>query len=107
MNTFRFSQWDGTQQIFEPSEEELMGEMADDLMNHGDVMRSLRNLFQRGMQGESGQRMQGLRDMLERLRARRQERLEQYNLDSVMDDLKERLDKLTDTERQGLDRRVA
>ena len=88
MNIFRFSQWDGSQQIFEPSEEELMGEMADDLMNHGDVMRSLRNLFRQGMQGESGQRMQGLRDMLDRLKARRQEQLERYNLDSVMDDLK-------------------
>ena len=106
MNTYRFSQWDGTQQVFEPSEEELMGEMADDLMNHGDVMRSLRNLFQRGMQGESGQRMEGLRDMLERLRNRRQEQLQQYNLDSVMDDIKECLEQITDTERQGIDRRL-
>ena len=106
MNTYQFSQWDGTQQVFEPSEDDLMGEIADDLMNHGDVTRSLRNLFQRGMQRESGQRMQGLRDMLERLKARRQERLEQYNLDSVMDDLKERLNQITDTERQGIDRRL-
>ena len=106
MNNYRFSQWDGTQPVFEPSEEELMGEMADDLMNHGDVIRSLRSLFQRGMQGESGQRMQGLRDMLERLRSRRQEQLEQYNLDSVMDDLKERLKQITETEHQGIDRRV-
>ena len=50
--------------------------------------------------------MQGMRDMLERLRSRRQERLEQYNLDSVMDDLKERLDKVVDTERQGIDHRL-
>ena len=106
MNSFRYSQWDGTQQIFEPTEDQLMEEMADDLMNHGDVMRSLRNLFQRGMQGEFGQRMQGMRDMLERLRNRRQERLEQYNLDSVMDELKERLDKVVDTERKGIDRRL-
>ena len=106
MNSFRYSQWDGTQQVFEPTEDELMEEMADDLMNHGDVMRSLRNLFQRGMEGEFGQRMQGMRDMLERLRNRRQERLEQYNLDSVMDELKERLDKVVDTERKGIDRRL-
>ncbi len=106
MNSYRYSQWDGSQQVFEPTEDDLMEEMADDLMNHGDVMRSLRNLFQRGMQGEFGQRMQGMRDMLERLRNRRQERLEQYNLDSVMDELKERLDKVVDTERQGIERRL-
>ena len=106
MNTYRYSQWDGTQQVFEPTEDQIMEEMADDLMNHGDVMRSLRSLFQRGMEGEFGQRMQGMRDMLDRLRNRRQERLEQYNLDSVMDELKERLDKVIDTERTGIDRRL-
>ena len=106
MNNYRYSQWDGSQQVFEPTEDEIMEEMADDLMNHGDVMRSLRSLFQRGMQGEMGERMQGMRDMLDRLRSRRQERLEQYNLDSVMDDLKERLDKVVDTERKGIDRRL-
>lgn len=106
MNTYRYSQWDGTQQVFEPTEDQIMEEMADDLMNHGDVMRSLRSLFQRGMQGEFGQRMQGMRDMLDRLRNRRQERLEQYNLDSVMDELKERLDKVIETERTGIDRRL-
>ncbi len=106
MNSYRYSQWDGTQQVFEPTEDQIMEEMADDLMNHGDVMRSLRSLFQRGMEGEFGQRMQGMRDMLDRLRNRRQERLEQYNLDSVMDELKERLDKVIDTERTGIDRRL-
>ena len=90
MNVYRYSEWDGTQEVFEPSEEDIMEGMADDLMSHGDLMRSLRNLFQRGMQGQSGERMQGLRDMLERLRNRRQEQLQRYNLDSVMDDLKER-----------------
>ena len=105
-NLYRYSQWDGTQQVFEPSGEDVMDEMADDLMNHGDLMRSLRNLFQRGMQGESDQRMEGLRDMLERLRGRRQEQLRRYNLDSMLDDLKERLKQIVEAERQGIDRRL-
>ena len=106
MNRFRYSQWDGTQEVFEPTSEDLMGEMADDLMAHGDISRALRNLFQRGMNNESGQRMQGLREMMERLRERRQEQLQQYDLDSVMDDIKERLDQVLDTERKGIDQRV-
>ena len=106
MDDFRYSRWDGTQQVFEPSEEDVMEEIADDLMGHGDLMRSLRNLFQRGMQDPSGQRMQGLRDMLQRLRERRQEQLGRYNLDSVLDDIKERLSNITDTERQGIDKRL-
>ena len=106
MDDFRYSRWDGTQQVFEPSEEDVMEEIADDFMSHGDLMRSLRNLFQRGMQDPSGQRMQGLRDMLQRLRERRQEQLGRYNLDSVLDDIKERLSNITETERQGIDRRL-
>ena len=106
MDDFRYSRWDGTQQVFEPSEEDVMEEIADDLMGHGDLMRSLRNLFQRGMQDPSGQRMQGLRDMLQRLREQRQEQLGRYNLDSVLDDIKERLSNIEETERQGIDRRV-
>ena len=106
MDDFRYSRWDGTQQVFEPSEEDVMEELADDLMGHGDLMRSLRSLFQRGMQDPSGQRMQGLRDMLQRLRERRQEQLGRYNLDSVLDDIKERLGSIEDAERQGIDRRL-
>ena len=106
MDDFRYSRWDGTQQVFEPSEEDVMEEIADDLMGHGDLMRSLRSLFQRGMQDPSGQRMQGLRDMLQRLREQRQEQLGRYNLDSVLDDIKERLSNIEETERQGIDRRV-
>lgn len=106
MNTYRFSRWDGTQDVFRPSEEEVMDGISEDLMNHGDVMQSLRNLFQRGMNGELGQRMQGLREMLERLKTLRQEQLQHYNLDSVMDDIKERLEKIVQTELQGIDRRV-
>ena len=106
MNDSRYSQWDGTQHVFEPSEEDVMEEIADDLMGHGDLMRSLRSLFQRGMQDPSGQRMQGLRDMLQRLRERRQEQLGRYNLDSALDDIKERLSNIADAERQGIDRRL-
>ncbi len=107
MDDFRYSRWDGTQQVFEPSEDDVMEELADDLMGHGDLMRSLRNLFQRGMQDADGNRMQGLRDMLRRLREQRQEQLGRYNLDSVLDDIKERLAQVAETERQGIDRRLS
>lgn len=106
MNSYKFSQWDGSQQVFEPTGDDLLGEMAEDLMKHGDVMKSLRELLQRGMQDQFGQRLEGLREMMERLRNRRQEQLQQYNLDSVMDELKERLEQVVKTEREGIDRRL-
>ena len=106
MTTYRYSRWDGTQQPFELDEEDILETLSDDIMEHGDVRRALRGLFQRGMDDERGERVGGLRDMLGRLRQQRRQQLERYNLDSLMDDLKERLDDIVETERGGIDRRV-
>jgi uncharacterized protein with von Willebrand factor type A (vWA) domain len=106
MSTFRYSQWDGSQEVFDPDHDELMDALADDLMNHGDVNRALRDMMRRGMQMPDGQRMEGLRDMMERLRQQRQQQLERYNLDNTMQDMKKQLDDILETERQGMDKRI-
>ena len=48
--------------------------------------------MQRGLRGTRGGDIPGLRRILERLRARRQEELEPANLDGVLDDVNERLE---------------
>ena len=106
MALYRYSQWDGSQQGYDLDEDEVMDSLADDILAHGDIDRALRRLFQRGIDGRDGRRIEGLRDLMERLRHQRQERLERYNLASVMDDLKERLQDVVDTERRGIDRRL-
>ena len=106
MTTYRYSRWDGTQQLFDLDEDEIIDMLSDDIMEHGDVDRALRGLFQRGMRGEQGERVGGLRDLLERLRQQRRQQLERYNLDSLMDDVKERLRDIVETERAGIDRRL-
>ena len=103
---FRYSAWDGTQEAPLPDDDALMDALADDLIDHGDVSRALRNLFRRGMQSPDGQRLEGLQEMLERLRARRQQAMDRYDMDSVMEDLKQRLDEIVQTEREGIERRV-
>ena len=42
MLTFRYSQWDGSQQVFDPDQDDLMEALAEDLMEHGDINRALR-----------------------------------------------------------------
>ena len=106
MTTYRYSRWDGTQQVFDPDEDTLIDSLSEDILAHGDVNRALRNLLQRGVSGEQDQRIEGLRDLQERLRQQRQQQLERYNLDSMMDDLKERLQDVVDTERSGIDQRL-
>ena len=106
MTTYRYSRWDGSQHVFDQDEDDVMDSLADDILAHGDVDSALRNLSQRGMRGERGQRIEGLRDLMERLRRQRQQQLESYNLDSIIDDLKERLKDVVKTEREGIDRRL-
>ncbi|MCI0437727.1 MAG: VWA domain-containing protein [Chloroflexi bacterium] len=106
MAIYRYSRWDGSQQVFEMDEDEILDSLSDDILNHGDLNRALRNMFQRGMRNQQGERTPGLRDLLERLRRQRQQQLERYNLDSMMDDLKERLQDVIDTERKGIEKRL-
>ncbi len=104
---YRYSRWDGTQKGFDFDAFDLMGQMADDLMYHGDPMAALRRLMQEGFEDRDGQQIDGLREMLQRLRQERQERLENYDLGGVYDEINSELNDLVDAERQGLDDRSA
>ena len=59
-----------------------------------------------GMRMPQGQRQPGLKDLLERLRQRRQQQLNRFDLGSSLDDIKRKLDQILQTERQGIDRRL-
>ncbi len=107
MVAFRYSEWDGTQEIPPLDPDELLEALTDDLMNFGDLQHAMRNLLQRGTRGPMGNRLQGLRDLLQQLRQQRRNTLDRYNLSSVMDDIKKRLDELLDMERSTIDRRLA
>ena len=106
MVRLRYSSWDGSQEPFELDPDDVMDELSNDLMNSNNVWRALQRLLQRGMTGPAGQRQEGLRDLMERLKARRQELTDQYDLGSILKDIKERLEDITKTERQGIERRL-
>ena len=103
---YRYSQWDGTQEIFDVDASDIMDALSDDLLQHGDLARALRELFRNGMQNRDGNQMPNLRDLMERLRQERRQQLQQSNLDSVVDDLKERMEEILRTEREGIQRRL-
>ncbi|HIN05233.1 MAG TPA: VWA domain-containing protein, partial [Dehalococcoidia bacterium] len=105
--TYRYSHWDGTQQIFEIDADALMDQLSEELLKQGDMMKALRELFRNGARDQNGQQLTSLKDLIDQLKNRRREQLQQYNMDSVVDDLKERLEDIVRTEREGIDRRVA
>src|SRR3954469_22978417 len=103
MPHFRYSRWDGTQVGFEMDADDLLSEITDDLLYHGDLNAALRRLMQSGFRDRNEERIQGIRDMLEQLRRKRRDELERYDLGGVYDDIAQELRDVIDTERQGLD----
>jgi uncharacterized protein with von Willebrand factor type A (vWA) domain len=102
----RYSRWDGTQQIGPLSADDLMRAMSEDLMQDGDVNRALQRLFRWGFQRPDGEQVPGLQGLMQRLRERRQQQLEQYNLQSMLSDIAERIEQILATEREGIARRL-
>ena len=57
MTSYRYSRWDGSQNIFGLDEDDIMDSLADDILSSGDLNRALRNLMQRGLRDDNGQQM--------------------------------------------------
>ncbi len=98
----RYSAWDGSQQpAFDA--DEVMKALADDMIEYGDLRWAMRNLMSRGMQIPQGGYMQGLRDMIRQLREQKQRQLKRFNLDSIFEDFRERLDEIIQMERDRIE----
>jgi len=102
MQGYKYSAWDGTQGI-DLDPEEILSELADDILERGDLRQALRRMTQRGMRGQN---LMGLQDLMQRLRQRRQQQLERFNLDSSVDALKEALEEILRLEQEGIQRRL-
>jgi len=104
--TFRYSRWDGTQVGFDLDADSIFDEITDDLLYHGDLNAALRRLMQQGFQDKEGRDVQGMRELMQRLRDARRERLENTNLGGVYDEIADALREVVGQERAALDRRL-
>lgn len=98
-----YSRWDGTQTGFEFDAMDVMSEITDDLLYHGDLPAALRRMMHSGFEDANGERVKGLREILDRLREQRRQRLENHDLGGVYEDIARRLRDVVDTERSELD----
>ena len=105
-SSYSYSSWDGTQIIFDMDAEELMDRLSSELLAHGDLWQALRDLMRHGTRDRDGQQIPGLNDLMEQLRNQRRQQLQQYDMDSVMEDIKNRLDEILKAEREGIGRRL-
>ena len=99
---FRYGSWDGSQQV-PLSADDVLGAIAEDLMEYGDLKWAMRNLLSRGMTMPDGGYIQGLRDMLKQLREQKRERLHQFDLSSVMQDIEQKLAEILSMEQNTID----
>lgn len=99
---FRYGSWDGSQQA-PLSADDVLGAIAEDLMEYGDLKWAMRNLLSRGMTMPDGGYIQGLRDMLKKLREQKRERLQQFDLSSVMQDIEQKLAEILSMEQNTID----
>jgi len=104
---FTYSRWDGTQKGFEVDADSLLESVTDDLLYHGDVNSALRRIMQQGMTDRNGERIAGLREMLDKVRKQREDILERSDLGGVYSEIADALDDIVDEERHQLDRNVA
>ncbi|HUI03796.1 MAG TPA: VWA domain-containing protein [Acidimicrobiales bacterium] len=98
-----YRRWDGTQRGFEDDVDSLFSELADDLLYHGDPDAALRRLLTSGFRRPDGEQVQGLRELMERLRNRRQEELERGDLGGAFHEIAQELDDVVAEERAGLE----
>ena len=101
-----YSEWDGSQNIFEPDTDDLMQELQRNLMYDGDLAEALRAMQRNGLTDRMGRNLPSLRELVQRLQERRKEHLKKYKLNSMMEDIRKRLDEIINTERQGIQHRM-
>src|SRR5437016_14450343 len=100
---FHYWRWDGTKVGFELDADSVLSEITDDLLYHGDLNAALRRLLQSGFRDKNGERLAGMRELLEKLRRRRKDELERYDLGGVYDDIAQELREVVEMERGGID----
>ena len=104
----KYRRWDGSQDLPDLTADEIVDALADDVLEHGDLGEALRRLMERGLRGSDPSRgdLRGLRDLLDRLRDRREDILRQGALTDPLADVRQELDEIVEAERGGVQRRL-
>jgi uncharacterized protein with von Willebrand factor type A (vWA) domain len=104
----RYARWDGSQTVPSFDADEILDALADDVMAEGDLGEALRRLMERGWHSSDATRqdLAGLNELRDRLRRRRDELQERYQLRDVLGDVRQELEEIVADERAGIERRL-
>jgi len=101
---YDYRRWDGSQESAADDADAVLSQLTDDLLANGDLQEALQRMLNRGWQTPDGQQVQGLRDLLDQLRAEREDLLEQGDLGGAYSEIAEELQDVLREERLGIER---
>jgi uncharacterized protein with von Willebrand factor type A (vWA) domain len=104
---YDYSGWDGSQEFSHLDPEDVLAALSDSLLETGDLSDALERLLRGGFETPDGERIDGLRELLEQTRRRRDELLSRGDPDGELARYRERLDAVDALERAGLDELAA
>ncbi|MFC2020295.1 VWA domain-containing protein [Chloroflexota bacterium] len=106
MGSYLYSEWDGSQELFDLDTDEIMGELGRLVSRYGDLSQALRALQRDGIRNNQGRQLPSLDRLREQLRNMKRDQLDKYDLGSIMDEIRQKLDEILETERQGIERKL-
>src|SRR5437870_4452507 len=83
-----------------------MNRISEDVFAGSDFEFAMRRILSSGWRTNGGQRLAGIEELVEMVRRRRLGHLNRYKLESVFDDIAERLDKIVSRERKTINERI-
>ncbi len=99
MVLIRYSQWDGTQQVFSLEAEAALDELSKFLMEGLDLEEALQWMRYQGFELAGMEfRVMGMEEMLEQLRQQARELMSRFNMDHTFDDRWDRLQEALERE---------
>ncbi|MBI1817790.1 MAG: VWA domain-containing protein [Deltaproteobacteria bacterium] len=101
MLKIRYTEWDGSQRI-KLTADQVFEKLSEYLSYTDDVQQALDWMMRQGFDWE-GMQVLGLDDFLEQLREAMRQRYRDFNLNSALDEMRQRLDEIVDLERDTLE----
>jgi uncharacterized protein with von Willebrand factor type A (vWA) domain len=100
---YDYTSWDGSQEFADLDPEDLLAALGDDLLANGDLTDALERMLRGGFDLPDGEHIDGLYDLLEETRRRRDELMEQGSPDGELAKYRDALDAIEAIERAGID----
>jgi uncharacterized protein with von Willebrand factor type A (vWA) domain len=99
---FDYRRWDGTQGGLADDADSILAELTEDLLANGDLQEAMQRMLNRGWRTPDGEEVEGLRDLLDRLRLEREDQLDRGDLGGAYREVAAELQEVLAEERAGI-----